>query len=71
MSFTLAPLRRMIKKHGARRVSDEAAKALAAFLEEEVRKLALESAKIAKHSDRTTVLRRDVKLARKVLAGGG
>jgi histone H3/H4 len=57
----------MIKKHGAKRVSDDAAKALAAHLEEEIKRLALESAKIAKHSDRTTILRRDVKLAQKVI----
>ncbi len=57
----------MIKKHGAKRVSDGAAKALASYLESEVKKLAMESAKIAKHSDRTTILRRDVKLAQKVI----
>ena len=67
MSFTLAPLRRMMRKHGARRVSDEAVKALAQHLEEEIKRLSMESAKIAKHSDRTTILRRDVKLAQRVI----
>ena len=67
MAFTVEPLRRIIKKSGGKRISDDAAKALAKILEEKVIVLLKESEKIAKHSGRNTVLRRDVKLAKKVL----
>lgn len=67
MSFTIEPLRRVIKKAGGKRISDDAAKLLADSLEKKVVLLLRESEKIAKHSGRSTILRRDVKLARKVL----
>ncbi|MBI4895113.1 MAG: NFYB/HAP3 family transcription factor subunit [Candidatus Aenigmarchaeota archaeon] len=67
MSFTVEPLRRVIKKAGGKRISDDAAKVLADILEEKVIVLLKESEKIAKHSGRSTILRRDVKLARKGL----
>lgn len=66
MAFTVEPLRRVIKKAGGKRISDDAAKALADILEEKVIILLKESEKIARHSGRSTILRRDVKLARKV-----
>jgi len=69
MSFTLEPLRRLIKQAGALRVSDDAAKALAAALENKTSALLTEAAKVANHSDRKTVLAEDVKLARKVVEG--
>ena len=56
----------MIKKAGGKRISDDAAKALADLLEEKVIILLKEGEKIAKHSGRNTILRRDVKLAKKV-----
>ncbi|MBI2583493.1 MAG: NFYB/HAP3 family transcription factor subunit [Candidatus Aenigmarchaeota archaeon] len=67
MAFTKAPLKRIIKSHGIRRVSADALDYLAAILEERLSQLALESDKISKHSGRKTILRRDVKLARKVV----
>ena len=67
MSFTLQPLRRILKKSGAKRVSDDAAKELSNVLEERTKMLFIEGKKIAEHSGRRTVMRRDIKLARKVL----
>jgi len=67
MSFTTEPLRRVIKKSGGKRISDDAARALAHVLEEKVVLLLKEAEKIARHSGRSTILRRDVKLAKKVL----
>jgi histone H3/H4 len=69
MTFTLEPLRRLIKQAGAPRVSDDAAKALAASLENKTSALVSEAAKIATHSNRKTVLAEDVKLAMKVIEG--
>ena len=67
MAFTVAPLKRILKSHGINRVSDNAVRMLAQVLEERLTGLAQESDKIAKHSGRKTILRRDVKLARKVV----
>jgi histone H3/H4 len=67
MSFTVEPLRRMIKQSGAPRVSDDAARALAEVLENKAFKVITEAAKIATHSNRQTVLPDDIKLAKKVL----
>ena len=67
MAFTVEHLRRVIKKAGGKRISDDAAKALALVLEERLVKLLREAEKIARHSNRSTILKRDVKLARKVL----
>jgi histone H3/H4 len=70
MSFTLEPLRRLIKAQGGVRVSDDACKALAKVLEEETKALALEAQKIATHAGRKTITAADVKLARKVVEAG-
>jgi len=69
MSFTLEPLRKLIKRAGAPRVSDDAARALAAMLENKTSTIVTEAAKIAAHSNRKTVLAEDVKLAKKVVDG--
>ncbi|MBI5060905.1 MAG: NFYB/HAP3 family transcription factor subunit [Candidatus Aenigmarchaeota archaeon] len=69
-AITLAPLRRMIKRAGAKRVSDDAAKELAVVLEEKSKALILEGKKIAEHSNRRTVMKRDIKLARRVVEHG-
>jgi len=71
MAFTVEPLRRVIKKAGGKRISDDAAKALAKVLEDKLVLLLKESEKIARHSGRSTILRRDVKLVRKVLESKG
>lgn len=67
MEMTINPIRRLFKRVGARRVSDKAAAELAKILEEKTGLLATESQKLCEHSGRRTVLRRDVKLARKIL----
>lgn len=69
MSFTLEPLRRLIKGSGASRVSDSAAVALAAALEAKTAAIVAEAAKIAGHAGRRTVLAEDIKLAKKVVEG--
>lgn len=56
-----------MKRAGAPRVSDDAARALSAALEVKTAAVVTEAAKIASHSGRRTVLAEDVKLARKVV----
>jgi len=57
----------MIKQAGAPRVSDDAARTLAAALEIQTAELVVEAHKIAMHANRRTVIGEDVKLARKVM----
>lgn len=66
-AITLQPLRRMIKRAGGKRVSDDAALELAKYLEEKAKLLAVEGKKISEHSGRRTVMKHDIKLARKVI----
>ncbi len=67
MELTINPVRRLFKRVGARRVSDAAAVELAKIIEDKTKLLAVEAQKLCEHSGRKTVLRRDVKLARKIL----
>jgi len=67
MELTINPIRRLFKRAGAKRVSDNAAVELAKLIEEKAKLLATEAQKLCEHSGRKTVLRRDVKLARKIL----
>lgn len=67
MELTINPIRRLFKRVGAKRVSDNAAIELARIIEDKSRLLATEAQKLSEHSGRRTVLRRDVKLARKIL----
>ena len=67
MEFTLQPLRRLFKKAGAKRVSDKAALELGRILEERTKDLLDEAHELSKHSKRRTVMRRDVKTAKKNL----
>lgn len=67
MELTLQPLRKLIKKAGGRRVSDKAAAELGAALEERTKVLLLESKRLSEHSGRRTVMKRDVRAARKIL----
>lgn len=67
MEFTLEPLRKLIKKHGAKRVSDKAAAALAEVLEEKTKLLLQHADKLSKHAGRRTVMVEDVKMAKKIL----
>ena len=64
-SLTKETVRRFLKRAGAKRVSDKAAEELAKILDERARAIASEAKKLSEHSGRKTVLRRDVKMARK------
>lgn len=54
---------RILVNAGAKRVSDDAAKAFAEVLEERAEEIAQKAARIARHSGRKTVLDSDIKLA--------
>jgi histone H3/H4 len=59
----IAPIDRLIRKAGAERVSEDAAKVLAEHLEEYAIELARKSAEYARHAGRKTVKAEDIKLA--------
>jgi histone H3/H4 len=60
----LAPVERLIKKAGAERVSESAARELAAVLEERAALISAKAVKLAKHAGRVTVTDEDIKMAR-------
>ncbi len=59
----LAPVDRILRSQGAKRVSEEAAKEFSEVLEEIAADLAAESAALAEHAGRKTVKGQDVRLA--------
>ncbi|AIU69875.1 histone [Thermococcus eurythermalis] len=59
----IAPIDRLIRKAGAERVSEEAAKVLAEYLEEYAIELAKRANDFARHAGRKTVKAEDIKLA--------
>ena len=61
--LTLHPLKKIIRKAGAKRVSDGAASALGITLEKEATQLFKDAGKIAEHANRRTVLKKDIRLA--------
>ena len=61
----LAPFERILKKAGAKRVSQEAMEEMAKVVEEDIFKIATEAAALAKHSGRKTITDKDVRLARR------
>ena len=61
----LAPIERILKKAGANRVSKESCVEFASVLEEVAFEIAAETAALAKHAGRKTVLAKDVKLAKR------
>lgn len=61
----IAAADRLLRKAGAPRVSEDAAKALIEILEETAHKIASKAAELAKHSKRKTVTAADIKLAAK------
>jgi len=67
--LTIEPLRRLFKKAGAKRVSDEAAKELAKVLEEKAKLVAAEAQKLSEISGRRTILKKDIKMAWRVVEG--
>ena len=65
MELTLQAIRRILKRAGAKRISDQAVKELARILEERTKALLVESKKLSEHAGRRTVMKHDIKLARK------
>ncbi len=63
MEIPLATADRLIRKAGAKRVSEDAAKALAEVLEEYALAVASEAVKLAEHAGRRTVRDEDIRLA--------
>ncbi|MCD6248462.1 MAG: NFYB/HAP3 family transcription factor subunit [Hadesarchaea archaeon] len=59
----IAAVDRLIRKSGARRVSESAAAALAEVLEERALAIASEAARLAEHAGRRTVRDVDIRLA--------
>jgi histone H3/H4 len=62
-NLPIAALERIIRKAGAKRVSDEAAAALAEVLEERAITIAAEATRLAEHAGRRTVKDVDIRLA--------
>ena len=61
----LAPVDRLIRKSGAKRVSDSAKLALAEVLEDFSEKIAVKAMRLAMHAGRKTITAADIKLAMK------
>jgi len=65
MELPIATIERMIKKAGAKRVSESAARALGEILEEKATEITREAIKLAEHAGRRTVRDVDIRLAAK------
>jgi len=61
----LTALERILKKAGAKRISIKATKEYAKMIEEYVSDIAEEASMLAEHSNRNTVLEKDIVLAKK------
>ena len=61
--LALASMDKLLRKYGAKRVSDSAKKALRESLEEHAEKIATKAVKLASHGGRTTIKASDIKLA--------
>ncbi len=65
MELPLASVDKLIRKAGARRVSEDAARELSAHLEETAIEVAREAITLARHAGRKTVKADDIELSRK------
>ncbi len=63
MELPLAPVDRILRKAGARRVSESAVKALAQFIEDEGLRIAKRANELARHAGRKTVTEEDIRAA--------
>jgi histone H3/H4 len=64
----LAPLERILRKAGARRVSKKAVREFAMVLADYAHDVSAEASKLAVHAGRKTIVESDVRMARKRLA---
>ncbi|MCX6649963.1 MAG: NFYB/HAP3 family transcription factor subunit [Candidatus Bathyarchaeota archaeon] len=62
--FTLAPMRRLIKKQGDVKISEEAAEEMRRAVGEAAQRLAEAAVENARKDNRKTVLERDIRAAR-------
>jgi histone H3/H4 len=65
MELTIAPIKKIIKKAGGKRVSNKAAYKLAEVLEGKGIEICKKAEKLAKMDKRRTVMKKDIKLAAK------
>ena len=59
------PFERILKKAGAKRVSQEALEEFATVMEDNLLEIAKEAVQLAKHAGRKTLISDDIRLARK------
>jgi len=59
----IAPVNRIIRDVGAKRVSEDASEALARLIEAEGTKIARKAVSLAKHAGRKTVKKEDIRIA--------
>ena len=63
----LSTVERMLREEGAKRVSKEATRAFADYIEKMTQAIALEAGEFADHFGRRTITEKDVNLAKKRL----